>query len=147
MLLRFHSKLPFRLREVIHNIDQDVIDLHLQVQVVARGIAGGTDIAQNLSLGNILPHADDRGAIHVSVQRRVGVAVVVLAMVDLDIVAPAVMVGRGGDNAAGNGVNFGAARCGIVGAAVAVAAEIAGNVLIGSQRATEIQRALDGRIP
>ena len=100
MLLRLHSKLPFRLREIIHDIDQDVIDLHLQVQVVARGIAGGTNIAQNLSLGNILPHADDRGAIHVSVQRRVGVAVVVLAMVDLDIVAPAVMVGRGGDNAA-----------------------------------------------
>ena len=56
------------------------------------------------------------------------------------------MVSGGGDNAAGDGVNRGATRCGVVGAAVAVAAKVAGNILVGGQRAAEVQRALDGRI-
>ena len=112
------------------------------MQVVAGGVAGGADIPQRLSFGNALPNADNGRTVHVGVQCGIAVAVVILAVVDLNIIAPAVVVGGCGDDAAADGVDFGAARRGIVGAAVAVAAKVAGNILIGGKRAAKIQLAL-----
>ena len=114
--------------------------------MVACGVAGGADITKDLALFHGLAHADNGRAVHVGVQRRISIAVVILAVVDLHVVAPAPVVGRSGDDTAGDGVDFGAARCGVIGAAVAVAAKVAGDVLIGGQRAAKVQRALDGRI-
>ena len=86
--------------------------------MVAGGVAGGADIAEGLALGNGIPDTDDGGTVHMRVQGGIGVALIILAVVDLHIVAPAVVVSSGGDNAAADGVNRGATRCGIVGAAV-----------------------------
>ena len=80
------------------------------------------------------------------VQRGVGVALVVFAVVDLHVVAPAPVVGGVGDDAVGHGVDLGAAGRGKVGAAVAAAAKRAGNVLIARQRRAEVERAGHGRL-
>ena len=111
------------------------------MQMRAGGVAGGAGDAQHRALGHHLPLGDLDSA-HVGVQRGIAVAVVILAVVDLNIIAPAVVVGGCGDYAAADGVDFGAARRGIVGAAVSIAAKVAGNILIGGKRAAKIQRSL-----
>ena len=107
--------------------------------MVAGRIACGTDIAQQLALGDRLAYADHGGAVHVSIQGRIGIAVGIGTMVDLHIVAPAVMVGGGGDDAISDGVDLGAAGGCIVSAAVTAAGVLSGYVVNGGQRAAEVQ--------
>ena len=55
-------------------VDQRTVDLHLEMEVVAGRVAGGAHVPDDLALGDVLPGADDGGAVHVGVQRGVGVA-------------------------------------------------------------------------
>ena len=80
------------------------------------------------------------------VQSSIGVALVVGAVVNHDIVAIAVVPAGHGDNAACHSADVGAAGRGKINALVAAAAILAGDILIARQRADKVQRAADGRI-
>ena len=76
----------------------------------------------------------------------VGVAVIVLAVVDLDVVAVAPVVGGGGNDAVRHRVDGRVSGGREVGAAVAACAEHAGNILVGGQCRAKVQRAFDGGV-
>src|SRR5699024_1452580 len=91
---------------------------HLEVEVVAGGVAGGTHIADNVPLFDVgaLLCGD---AAHMAVQGGIGLAVAHGAVVDDDVVAVAAGAPPGHrDVAAGGRVDGGAARGGKVDAAV-----------------------------
>ena len=74
---------------------------------VAGSIAGAAHVPDDLTGGHGLPDLHGAG-LHVGVQRGPAQTVGVGAVVDLDKIAPAVMLLRGQHNTVRGGVNFGA---------------------------------------
>ena len=134
------------MRNIVQRVGARTVHTQFQVQVVAGGVAGGANMADDIPLRNVLAHTDRRGAVHVGVQGSIGVALVIGAVVNHDIVAIAVVPAGHGDNAACHSADVGAAGRGKVNALVAAAAILAGDILIARQRADKVQRAADGRI-